>query len=313
MRARPVIAGQRVKTTIRCQGRRFYLTPYGRPRDGMTDEERASELRNFIGYAIGRAQLKYGFDFHGCVVMGNHPHLDTTDRRGNRPRYKNSIHSTIARGFNARLGRFDSMFVSGGSCDTITDGDEETLRDLAYTDTNPVQAGLVKWGDLWPGFTSYGWRFGERRRFRRPTWFFDPDNPDNPDVVEVVRLRPGAIYPEISDDELSEKHMGLCREIERAKQEEMKADNRRFMGLKKLAKTKWWDAPKSYDERFTNEPMVASTDSWRRIAALQRNAAWDAHYAASRAGFERGERPVFPLGTYLLRVRYNVPVAARPP
>ena len=289
------------------------MTPYGRPRAGLTDEQRAKELRDFVGYVFGRAQLKYGFDFHAGNVMGNHLHDDLTDRHGNRPNFKNSIHSSIARGFNAKLGRFDSMFAPGGSCDTTTDSDEETLRDLAYTDTNPVTAGLVKWGHLWPGFTTYGWRFGEKRTFRFPKWFCDPDNPDNPETVELVRVRPRGIYPELSDDELSDKLMELCREIEREAQRRMKAENRRFMGLKKLAKTKWWDKPRSYDERFKVQPRVASSDRWRRIAALQRNADWEAEYAKSRDAFERGERPVFPHGTYLLRVRYHVPVAPRPP
>jgi len=313
VRARPVYPGQRIKTTIRCHGRRFYMTPYGRPRDGLSLEQRAKELENFVGYAIARAQLKYGFLFHGGIAMGNHPHYDTTDVHGNRPKYKNSIHSCLARGFNARLGRFDSMFSPGGSCDTETDSDEETLRDLAYNDVNPVEAGLVKWGRLWPGFSTYGWRFGKSRKFRRPSWFHDPDNPDNPEEIDLVRVRPPGIYPELSDEQLSDKLMEMCQELEREKQRQMKAEGSRFKGLKKLAKTKWHDAPTTSEDKFKVEPKVASSDRWRRIAAIQRNAEWEAHYARSREAHARGENPLFPYGTYLLRVRYNVRVAPRPP
>ena len=309
VRARPVCPGDRVKTTIRCHERRFFLTPYGPPRDGMSLDECAEELRNFVGYTFARAQLKYGFAFHAGNAMGNHPHYDTTDRDGNRPRYKNSIHSSLARGINAKLGRFDSFFEGGGSCDTITDSDEQTLLDLAYTDINPVAAGLVKWGDLWPGFTTYGWRFGEGRTFRRPDWFFDPENPDNPEEIELVRVRPDGLYPELSDKELTAKLMELCRKLER----EIQANTKRFLGLKKLAKTKWRNAPKTPEDRFTVEPKVASSDRWRRIAAIERNKEWNAHYARSREAHARGENPIFPYGTYLLRVRYNVRVAPRPP
>ena len=313
VRARPVTPGERTKVTIRCHERRLFLSPYGRLQKGQNPEAAAEAMRNFVGYAFGRAQLMYGFDFHAGVVMGDHPHYDTTDRLANRPRYKNSIHSSLARGVNAKLGRFDSLFAPGGSCDTTTPTDEETLMDLAYTDTNPVKAGLVKWGHLWPGFTTYGWRFGESRTFRLPDWFFDPDNPDNPETVTITRVRPRGIYPDLSDDELSDKLMNLCRELERAKQQEMKAQNRRFMGLKKLAKTNPWHQATSREDRFRIKPRVASTDRWKRSAALRRNRHWAEHYARSRDDFEAGLDPEFPYGTYQMRVRFNVRVADKPP
>ena len=40
--------------------------------------------------------------------------------------------------------------------------------ELARTADNPVEAGLVKWGRLWPGFTTIGWRLGAMRAFERP-------------------------------------------------------------------------------------------------------------------------------------------------
>jgi len=309
VRARPIIAGERVKTTIRCHDRRLFLAPYGDRRKNHQPQE----LSNYIGYTIARAQLLYGFDFNGGIAMGNHPHLDTTDVLGNRPNYKNSIHSCIARGVNARLGRSDSMFSSRGSVDTTTPSDEETLKDLAYTDTNPVEAGLLKWGHLWPGFTSYGWRFGESRTFRRPTWFYDVDSDDNPATVTLTRVRPKGIFPELSDDELSDKLMALCRELERDKQRRMRKENKRFMGLAKLARTKWWEQPRSWEDHFTLVPKVATSDKWRRIAELQRNQHWARAYAKADDEYCRGLRPVFPHGTWMMRVRFNVPVADKPP
>ena len=166
-------------------------------------------------------------------------------------------------------------------------------------------------GSLWPGFTTYGWRFGEKRKFRRPDWFYDPDNPDNPEEIKLVRVRPKGIYPELSDNQLSDKLMEICEELEREKVREM--GRRRFMGLKRLAKTKWWHAPEAPEDRFKVEPKVASSNPLRRIAAIKRNAEWEAHYAHSREAHARGEKPIFPYGTYLLRVRYNVRVAPRPP
>jgi hypothetical protein len=245
--------------------------------------------------------------------MGDHHHCDATDVLGNRPDFKNSIHSNLARGLNAKLGRFDAVWSGGRSCDTVTPTDDETLNDLAYTDANPVTAGLVKWGHLWPGFTTYGWRFGETRSFVRPDWYYDPQNPDNPPAVKLTRVRPRNIFPHLSDDELSDELMRRCREIERAKQQQMKEDGRRFMGVKKLLKSKWWQKATSWEDRFKQVPKVAASNKWERIAALQRNRAWEKDYADARSEHRKGNNPVFPFGTYFLHKRYGVRVAEQPP
>ncbi len=68
-------------------------------------------------------------------------HTSVTDRLGNRPGFKNSVHGNLARGLNARFGRFDSVWSGCGSCDTVAPTDDESLEDLAYTDCNPVTSG----------------------------------------------------------------------------------------------------------------------------------------------------------------------------
>jgi hypothetical protein len=309
VRARPIEPGARVKITRRCHDRRLFLTPAGAANKGLTSEKG----RNFYAYTVARANQKYQTQFHGANQMGDHHHCDITDMLGNRPDFKNSVHSNLARGLNAKLGRFDSVWSGGGSCDTVTPTEDETLNDLAYTDTNPVTAGLVKWGHLWPGFTTYGWRFGETRSFVRPDWYYDPDNPDNPPVVQLTRVRPPNIFKHLSDDELSDELMRRCREIERAKQQQMKKNGRRFMGVKKLLKSKWWQKATSWEDRFERVPKVAASNKWERIAALQRNRQWEKDYAEARGEHRKGNDPVFPYGTYFLRARYGVRVAEQPP
>lgn len=71
----------------------------------------AEELRNFYGYTVGRALLKYNHELHAGCQMGDHHHTDTTDVDGNRPNFKNSVHGNLARGLNARRGRFDSFWT----------------------------------------------------------------------------------------------------------------------------------------------------------------------------------------------------------
>lgn len=294
--------------THRCHDRRLFLTPCGDPRKGHSFED----TRNFYGYTLARAVLKYGVGFHAGVQMGNHHHINVTDRRGNRPNFKNSVHGNLARGFNARFGRFDSFWSGGGSCDTVTPSGEQTLEDLAYTDCNPVVAGRVKWGRLWPGFTTYNWRFGESRTFVRPTRYYDPGNPDNPLTITLTRTRPD-IFPDLSDDELSDKLMERCLEMERETQSRMRRENRRFMGLQKLNKSRWWKRATSPEDRFAMVPAVASSQEGNRVREIQRNADWRRAYAAERDNHRNGAPTRMPYGAYMLPTIYNVAVADEPP
>lgn len=270
------------------------------------------EIVNFYGYSLGLSLQRYDTQFHAGCQMGNHHHLDTTDQHGNRPAFKNSLHGNLARGLNARRGRFGEYWSGDGGCDTCQPTDEESLEDLAYTEVNPVEAGLVKWASRWPGFTSYGWRFGETRTFKRPDWYYDAKNPDNPSEISITRVRP-PIFLHLSDDELFELLLKRIREIELKKQAEMRAQGRRFKGEKKLAKDHWNHAPTSWKDRFTVKPKVAASCRWKRLAQLQRDRAWEREYAERRAELRKGLKPVFPIGTYWLRLHCGVPVAQGPP
>ena len=307
VRARAVVPGARVLVTRRCHDRRFFLSPFGDPRKGHT----AEQTTNFYGYTLARAALKYGTQIHAACQMGDHHHLSITDVLGNRPNFKNSVHGNLARGLNGRFGRFDTVWSGGGSCDTVAPSDHQSLDDLAYTDCNPVTSGLVKWAHLWPGFTTYGWRFGETRTFKRPDWYYDPENPDNDETITLTRVRP-PVFLELSDDELFDKLMARCMEIQRAKQDEYDAQNRRFMGVKKLAKTKWWKRAKSWEDRFTQIPTVAASDRSKRIAQLKRDAKWRAEYAEQRENLRAGQPTKLPYGAYLLPRIYGVPMAKPP-
>jgi putative transposase len=178
VRARPIYSGRSYKVTRRCLGRLLLLSP------GLE----AEELFNFIGYCLAYSANLYGIQVHASVWMSNHHHTDVTDPEGTLVPFKQLLHSLVARGRNARLGRHDSFWSGDDACDTRRPTDDESLGDLVYTLTNPVKAGLVKRGVLWPGFTTIGWRFGETRTFKRPDWFFD-ESGRMPEEVSLTLAR----------------------------------------------------------------------------------------------------------------------------
>jgi putative transposase len=301
VRARPIYAGRSYKITRRCTGRLLLLAP------GI----RAKELTNFIGYCLAHAAALYGIQVHASVWMSNHHHTDITDPDGNLVPFKQLLHSMIARGRNAKLGRHDGFWSGDDACDTRQPTDDESLQDLVYTLTNPVKDGLVKWARLWPSFITLGWRFGETRTFKRPAWFFDASG-NMPEEVSLTLVRP-PIFPELDDGALYEKLMAQVRAHELELQEDIRKEGRRFMGLQKLAKQPWNRAPQSFEERFTMTPKVAASSKWLRIAELQRDREWERRYAHARALLRAGQPAVFPAGTYWMRHFAGVSVAVQPP
>lgn len=260
--------------------------------------ERAEELSNFVGYCLGHAANKFGIEVHACVFMSNHHHTDVTDPLGKLVEFKQLFHSMLARGINTMRGRFDGVWSRDKPCDTRRSLDDDSLADLVYTVTNPVKAGLVKWGRLWPGFTTHSWRFGETRRFERPAWFFDASG-SMPDTVELMLRRP-PIFPELNDEQLYELLMKTVRAAEKKTQGEMKNAGQRFKGLEKLQRQPWDCTPGSYEERFTRVPRLAGS-KWLVLAELQRDRGWEQLYAMAREQLLAGLEAVFPSGTYWLR------------
>ncbi|MCA9698366.1 MAG: hypothetical protein KC431_12630 [Myxococcales bacterium] len=300
VRARPIFCDRRGKITRRCHGRRFLLAP-----------DDAGEIANFIGYCLAYVANKYNIEVHASVWMSNHHHTDITDPDGNLVPFKQLLHSMIARGLNVLRRRNDSFWSGDPACDTRRPSDDESLDDLVYTLTNPVKAGLVKWSDQWPGFTTVGWKFGETRTFERPAWFFDKGG-SMPARVQLTLARP-RIFNDLDDEKLYKKLEDAIRSRERKIQEQMRQKGRRFMGRSKLAKQRWNRTPQSHEERFHIKPRVAASNKWLVLAELQRDRDWERAYAEARALMLDKKPAVFPAGTYWLRRFVGVAVAGQPP
>lgn len=280
----------------------------------MVPDKRAKkkDLNNFLGYCLGLCAGRHGQELYAWNFLSNHYHIDVLDKLGEVSAFKQHFNSLVARGVNAMRGRFEQFWSNDGPCDTRMPTDEETLNDLAYTLANPVKDRLVKWGHLWPGFSSYGWKFGETRTFHQPDWFFDKNNKDLPESVTVTLSRP-PIFKHLSDEQLWEKLMERVRELEIEAQMKVRRAGRRFLGLSKIEKTKWNDAPEKPEDRFTETPEVASGCRWRAKQEEQRNLEWEKEYAESMDQWDDGFDPDFPYGTYYMRKFIGVNVATGPP
>lgn len=298
VRARPILPGVRYKVTRRCLGRQFLLVPD------------SPDVRNIIGYCLGVALERYSIDLHAACVLSNHMHLDVTDRLGVLPEFKCLFNSLVARVLNHHRGRFDALWSPERGCDVQMLTDSDLVEGIAYTLTNPVDAGLVKWSHRWPGLTTANLAFGESMSFRRPNGFFDDEHTDLPKRIEVTIVRP--TLEKMSPAEFDKQVADSRRTRELRKHAEMRDKRRRFMGEHRVARQRWSQRPPSAEPRFAAAPRVSSRSRWARIVQLRRNANWDEAYADARKKRLRGEDPVFPAGTYALRRRAGVRVASPP-
>jgi len=172
------------------------------------------------------------------------------------------------------------------------------LPSMAYTLVNPVEAGLVKWGWRWPGFTTAGMHFGEKKTFRRPPVFFDAANDELPDMVMLAVTRP-EVFLELSDEQLHAELSRQARVREMAKQDLFRQTGKRFLGEARVGRQRWTETPRSREARFRRIPTRTSTNKWARIAAAQQDRVWQGAYAVARELFLAGIREVlFPFGSY---------------
>ena len=163
----------------------------------------------------------------------------------------------------------------------------------------------------WPGLTTAGWEFGERQHYDRPAFYFDEDNEDMPEAVDFATTRP-RVLDDLTDDEFQELLQSKVAECEQDVAARLRREHRRVLGESRILKQHWNRAPKGREERFGMRPRVAASSKWARVAALQRDSAWEEEYAEAYEARLRGEQPVFPYGTYAERIRSGVRVAPPP-
>jgi REP element-mobilizing transposase RayT len=285
---RQVLPGATYLVTRRCAQRQFLLRP-------------AAATNETFGYLLGVAASRFGIQVHAFCVLSNHFHLVVTDQAARLPAFHQFLDALLARALNAALGRWEA-FWAPNSYSAVTLGSAEDVVDKsAYVLANPVAAGLVRSGRLWPGLWSAPERVGgEAFRFRRPRHFFDP-NGSLPETSAVELVRPPGFE---SADAFRERVVAALEEREK----QAVADHGgRFIGAARVLAQKPTARPASGERRRTLNPRVAARDKWKRVEVLGRLVeflrAYRAAWTMRRAG---SANVIFPCGTYLMRIQHDV-------
>jgi REP element-mobilizing transposase RayT len=253
-------------------------------------------------FLLAVAARRFGIKVHAFCVMSNHTHLVLTDTEARLPAFHQFLDALVARALNASLGRWEAFWAPNSYSAVKLVSPQDIVDKAAYVLANPASAGLVRSGRLWPGLWSDPNRIGSGALdVQRPEHFFSAKGALPEKAALELTAPPGFAS---SSDFRDRVVAALAR---REKEAERRVRGR-FLGVAKVLAQKPTGHPASFEPRRNLNPRVAARNTWKRIEALCRVAAFVREYrlawAARRAG---AVDAVFPAGTYLLRVAPGVP------
>jgi putative transposase len=289
---RQVIPGTTYMIDRRCLERRYLLlpTPY---------------VTQVFDYCQAYVFQQTNLQLHAHAALSNHYHQQATDRDGRQPEAMQRLNSLLARALNAHWGRWETLWAPGSYSAVPLDTPEDRLDKLIYILANPVAAGLVDHAKRWEGAGSVGWKFGEKRVFRRPSGGFFGRNSSLPEEVSLTLLPPPG-FEHLSHEQFDAevRQRLIARETEIRAQ--FRAEGRSFLGMDGVLRCSHDDRPSTREPRRGMRPRAAGAETTVRIAAITR---WQEFLRSYRLAFARwrdGDRSaVFPEGTWLMRVRHR--------
>jgi putative transposase len=294
---RQVLPGTTYLVTRRCSQRQFLLRPI-KPTNAV------------LGFVLAVAARRFGVEVHAYCVMSNHYHMVLTDPRARLPAFCQYLDSLVARAMNSILGRRESFWSPSSFSAVTLVGPRDILGKVAYTLANPVTAGLVRRGQLWPGLWSAPARIGgEAIEFRRPPQFFR---------AAGVRALPerAPLILSVPPGFASRSHFTLALEQALGKLESVAASKMAGEGRPTLpdsGATVLVNVPgRLHLEGLGGlRPRIACRDRWKRIEALRRLKSFLLAYrVALRRWRLKDQGVIFPAGTYLMRVSHAANCAA---
>jgi len=285
---RQVLPGSTYLVTRRCAQRQFLLRP-------------SKTTSDVFLYLLAVAAGRFGIRLHAFCVLSNHFHLVLTDPDARLPAFHQFLDALVARAINASLGRWESFWAPNSYSAVALALPDDVIDKSAYTLANPVAAGLVRSGRLWPGLWSAPERVGGGAfELRRPKHFFDT-NGVLPEKARLELTPP----PGLTAKEFRERLTAVLAEREA---EAVEKHGGKFLGALRVMAQRPTDRPRPGEPRRGLRPRVASRDKWKRIEVLGRLKEFLSRYRAALAERCAGNlAALFPTGTYLLRVAHGVP------
>ena len=281
---RRVIPGRTYLITRTTRNRRFFFAP-------------DSGVNIIFWFCIAAAAAITGVQLHAVATLSNHIHLVVTDVRGELPRFLHWLFRHTAVCMKALRPIEENVWARGKPNVVELVTNEAILEAMAYTLANPSTAALVEKSKTWPGAISTPEDlYGRLTSVAAPTQYFRKRaNKDLVFTVPEVLLEQDTIEQVVTD---------LKKRIDDLEQEAAAKIRRRggnFLGLEGILRTRFSSrptAPRKGAENGYRHPRIKAVVREARLAAEEQlRAFWHDYYEALKE-FRKGERPMFPAGTW---------------
>jgi REP element-mobilizing transposase RayT len=286
---RQILKGATYVVTRRCTQRQFFLRPSRRCRQAFL-------------YCLAYAAQRTGVVIHAVIVMSNHYHLVVTDPEGVLPLFVECLNKLVAKCMNAHHGRWENFWSSEPASYVRLLDHQTVIKKIAYVLCNPVEAGLVKRGDEWPGL-----RLGVPGTYqvKRPNWFFRVEG-EMPERISL-ELAPPPIEGISSARDIQQRMDEAVAEREQALRDRIQQQGRTFLGARAVLRQDPFASPDTLARHRKLSPRVASRNKWLRMETLSRCAEFIRDHRDALLAWRAGVRDVlFPAGTYLMRCHHQV-------
>ena len=297
--ARPVPKNRTLVLDRRTTRRFFILRPDA---DGTS--------RRVFFYCVAVIAKKHGIVIHAMVQMSTHWHVCLTDVRGVLPYFLADVHRTLAECFKKHRGWEEEVWNKSqtGTVDIETSGG--ALKQLAYLMCNPIEAGMVRKLEEYPGALSQPGRIGRcTSTLRRPSVGYFKSDEIWPKTATLSFELPEVLTSEFGETGARRAIVEAVNERAEMLRTERAANGLGYLGAKAVCEAPVTTCATKEEVRGGRKPTFAlgtnEGEVYRR--KLEELREWRAAYARCLERWRQGDRDVlWPPNTWKMRVLHGV-------
>ncbi len=292
---RRILPGSVYLISRRCSERRFFLRP-------------DDETNRGVLFCLLVAALRFDIGIISALAHINHWQGTVLDFFGRLPEFLHHFHAMLAKHQNTLRGRSENFWASQQTSVVELLDPEDIVEKTAYVLANPVKDQLVELAHEWRGISTLdALRTGNPLTATQPKHFFRRGPNGAKTLTMELTLPPGFS----SREEFCGRVDARIAEIEDEARTVRRQNGTRVMGMTRVLRQHWNDAPREPKSKPGISPTLAARDRSTRIEALRENKAWLEAYGLARRQHAAGDREaVFPAGTYWLARHSAVRVAS---
>lgn len=292
---RQFIRGGTYFITRRCTQRQFLLRP-------------SKQINAVLRFCLAAAAQRFGVRIHAFVFLSNHYHLVATDRNGRLLEFVAWLNTHISKCLNLHHGRSENLFDSRQAHIIPIATASDVFSKMVYVLANPVAAGLVSRGELWPGLRSDTADVGRTLRAEKPKVYFRREENDGaaPDLARFdLEVPPG--FEHLTVKQFRRELAAAVEAREAELRTQLRAEGRSVLGVRGVKAVSPFDSPRQPAERGGRVPRLVCKDPELRKTLLERLKEFLVDYREALEAYCAGRRRTeFPAGTYWMRVQFGV-------